>query len=69
MQAPYFIVICGLPGSSFFHIISQTVRFLGKKVIENKTCVLIFSTNFFRNASHPKKNLPGYDHKCTEVIM
>jgi hypothetical protein len=39
------IVICGMSGSTaFFHIISQTARFFwGKKVTENKMCVLIFS--------------------------
>jgi membrane protein CcdC involved in cytochrome C biogenesis len=41
------IVTCGLLGSSvFFHFTSQTARFSGKKVIENKTCGLIFSTTF-----------------------
>jgi len=55
------IVICGLPGpKKFFHIISQTALFSEKekkkKVIENKTCVLIFSTTFIQNISHSKKN-------------
>jgi hypothetical protein len=40
------IVICDLPGSTmFFNIISQTARF-SKRVIEDKMCVLIFSTAF-----------------------
>ena len=48
--APYYIVICGLSGSTiFFHTTSYTVRFSGerdRKVIEHKTCVLIFTTTF-----------------------
>jgi len=35
----------------------------GKKIIEQKVHVLIFSTNFVRNISHSKKNLARYDHK------
>jgi len=31
--------------------------------IENETCVLIFSVNFVRNASHPKDNRAGFDYK------
>jgi len=36
--------------------------FRGKKVIEYKMCVLIFSTTFDRNISHSKKNSARY-HK------
>jgi hypothetical protein len=36
---PSYIVICGLPASAtFFHIISQTVRFLEKLFISNVFC-------------------------------
>jgi hypothetical protein len=41
------IVNRGLPASTiFFHIISQTARFRGKKLIEHKIGVFIFSTAF-----------------------
>jgi hypothetical protein len=39
------IVSCGLPLSTvFYHIVSYTVLFSGKKFIEHVMCVLIFST-------------------------
>ena len=37
--------------------------FRGKKLIEHKMCVLIFSTPFFRNVSH-SKNSARYYRKC-----
>jgi hypothetical protein len=49
------IAICCLPASIiFFHIISQTARFSGKKVMEHKTYVLIFCRTFVGNISHSK---------------
>jgi hypothetical protein len=41
-RVPYYIV--WLP--FFFHVISQTARIKVKKAIENKTYVLMVSTNF-----------------------
>jgi hypothetical protein len=53
-----------LSGSTiFFHIISQTARY-SEKIIERKTCDLIFCTTFAWNISHPKKNSARYYHKC-----
>jgi hypothetical protein len=45
------IVICGLFGSTiFFHVLKGKI--FEKKVIEHKTRVSIFSTNFVRNISY-----------------
>jgi len=42
------IVICGLTGSAvyLFTLCEKRHDFRGKKVLENKECVLIFSTTF-----------------------
>jgi len=38
-HAPYYIVICGLPGSTIFsHIISEMPRLSEKNVTEDKMC-------------------------------
>ena len=48
-HAPYYVVICGLSGSTIFsHIINDTIFEGGKrKVIEHEVCVLIFSTTLY----------------------
>jgi hypothetical protein len=55
------IVVCGLFRSTVsFHIISKKARFK-KKVIEHKTCVLIFSTILTCSISHSKMKWARYD--------
>jgi len=45
-HAPYYVVMRGQKGrTTFFHIISLTVRFSKKESYEQKICVLIFSAN------------------------
>jgi hypothetical protein len=57
-----YIVVCSLSDCTiFFHFISRAVPFLNE-VTEHKMCVLIFSTNFFWNIFHSKKNSTMYYH-------
>jgi hypothetical protein len=59
-HAPYYIVVCGLSGSTkFFHI---TLSHKQHKFLENKVRVLIFSALFARNMSHSKKNSARYKY-------
>ena len=57
------IVICDLPGSSYFSTLSHQRYDFRQNVTEHKTCVLLFSTTFVWNISHSKKNWMRYDQK------
>jgi hypothetical protein len=64
MRMRRIILSSGLSGCTTFpYIISWTARFLGK------SWVLIFSTAFVRNISHPKRNSARCYHKCALVFM
>jgi hypothetical protein len=52
----------------YFSALSHKQRDFREKVMGNKTCVLIFFTNFVQNISHSKKNLTRYCHKCDNVF-
>jgi hypothetical protein len=40
-------------------------KIVGKNVVEDKICVLIFSTNFVQNICQSNKNSARCYHKCT----
>jgi hypothetical protein len=44
-------------------------NFRGKKLLNIKTCVLIFCTNFIWNISHSKKKWERYCHICVLIFM
>jgi hypothetical protein len=48
----------------YFSSLSHKGQDFRKSVIEHKMCVLIFSTTFFGNMYHSKKNSARYFHKC-----
>jgi hypothetical protein len=54
-HAPYYIVNCGLSGSTYFSTLSHRRHDFRKRLL-NMTCVLIFSATVVRNISHSKKN-------------
>jgi hypothetical protein len=55
------ILSSGLTGSTiFFHIVSQTARFLAMEILDIK-CILIFSTDFVLKISHSNNNSARYD--------
>ena len=71
-HAPYYIVICGLSGSTIFFPSSSHKRHdfrKKKKLLNKKTCVLICSTTFVWKTSHSELNLARYYHKCTLGLM
>ena len=54
---------------SYFLTLSDNRHDFRKKVIEHKTCALIFSTNFILNISRYEKNSARYCDKCVKVFM
>jgi hypothetical protein len=50
------------------HYLINSTTF-GKKIIEHRMCVLIFSATLVRNVTHPTKNAAIYHHKCALVLM
>jgi hypothetical protein len=70
-HATYCIVVCGL---WLHHILSTSGlshkrHDFRKNVIEHKVRVLIFSTIFFSNISHSKKNSARYCKKCENIFV
>ena len=64
-------VVCGPQAVPYFSTLShKRYDFTGGgKVIEHKTCALIFSVSFVRKFSHSQKNSSRYYHKCPLVFM
>ena len=61
---------CGLSAYIFLHYLMNVTIFVKKKkVVAFKICVLILSTTFVWNISHPKKNWTRYDQKCVLVLI
>ena len=68
-NAPYFIVVCGLPGCTIFfphYLINGTIF---EKRFWTMKRVLIFSTPFVWNISHSEKNWERYDQIYLLVFM
>jgi len=69
-HALYYTVTCGVfDSTTVLHMISQTALFSGKRFIEHKMCVSVFSTTFVWNVSHSKKNSARYYHKYRKVFV
>ena len=61
VHAQFYIVICGLSGcTTFSHIISETERFLGKKLVNIKSVFWFSLYNFVWNIFHSKKHSVRY---------
>jgi hypothetical protein len=72
MQSACAVLYCHLWPVRLYHIFPHyftNCTILGKKVIEHKTCVFIFSAIFVWNISHSKNNSARYYHRCTQVFM
>ena len=70
-HAPYYIVAGGVPDlyNIFPHFLITEWFLEEKKVIEQKMCVFIFSTNFARNNTHSKRNSAIFDQKYALVCV
>jgi hypothetical protein len=53
----------------YFSVLSHKRHNVQKKVTEDKTCILTFSTIFICNTSHPVKNSARHCQKCKKVFM
>ena len=68
-HASYYIVICGLSGSTVFpHYLISGTNFGGEKN-GMKICILMSCTSFVWNICHSKNTSSRYHHKCTQVLM
>jgi hypothetical protein len=63
-RAPYYIVSCGLSGSTIFSTLPHKGHDFRQKVIESNVC-FDFLYKFVSNISDSKKNSVRYYHKCT----
>jgi hypothetical protein len=59
----FLVIICGMSCSIMFSTLSDTRHEFRKKFIEYKIYVLIFSTIYFCNIFHSKKNSARDCHK------
>jgi hypothetical protein len=57
------------PALPYFSTFSHKRNDFREKVIENKMCVLIFSTICIRKSSHFRKNSARYYHKCAQFFI
>ena len=70
MQSACAILSAAYPAPVHFSTLYlKRQDFRGKKLLNTKTGVLIFSTTFFWNISHSDKNSATYCHKCQNVFM